>query len=56
MISDLHTHARKFLPKGRQPKLIALAPPNLDRMHEAVVEMQFPIQARAGGQTAAPKG
>jgi DNA-binding transcriptional MerR regulator len=139
LISDLHMHTRKLLPKGRQPKLIAIAhspqfeqdeidvefgyvledgfdgsppegsvltlrelesvermavcvrvglpedahlvtakigrfveaggdslagpsrevflqPPNLDRMHEAVVEMQFPIQARAGGQTAAPKG
>jgi len=35
---------------------VFLQPPNLDRMHEAVVEMQFPIQARAGAQTAASKG
>ena len=33
---------------------VFLQPPDLDRMHEAVVEMQFPIQARATAQAAAP--
>lgn len=33
---------------------VFLQPPDLDRMHEAVVEMQFPIQSRVSAQTAAP--
>lgn len=33
---------------------VFLQPLDLDRMHDAVVEMQFPIQARATAQAAAP--
>jgi DNA-binding transcriptional MerR regulator len=33
---------------------VFLQPPNLDRMHEAVVEMQFPLQPRATAQATGP--
>jgi DNA-binding transcriptional MerR regulator len=33
---------------------VFLQPPNLDRMHEAVIEMQFPIQPRPTVQAEAP--
>jgi hypothetical protein len=33
---------------------VFLQPPDLDRMHEAVVEMQFPIQPRATARAATP--
>jgi hypothetical protein len=33
---------------------VFLQPPDLDRMHEAVVEMQFPIRPRASDAATAP--
>jgi effector-binding domain-containing protein len=33
---------------------VFLQPPDLDRMHEAVVEMQFPIRPRASDEATTP--